>query len=1425
MAASAEAPRKTIRRLNRRALVTIIVTVFVAIPALIFFAAWSRTRTKPTLMAQARKAFDAGNYPQASNYIESYLEINPDDLDALELKCELLSDKFGKGEDAIPIGDRILQLDPDRDKTRRRMAKLKLASKSYLVAESHVRQLLRHGVDDAEVHRLLAFALEQQAKPGEISMWNDVAAEYATALARDPKDIDSATRLATIEATRLDHPDKALEVLDAILAARPDDYQVRLARRRYFIERGDGEKARTELLEALRIAPDNAEVLIQAASEAIDRGELPLARRYIESLPQKGATGSLVSLQKGLIEMKEGDINGAVASWRGGLVDSGGNDAGLALRLSQILLMLGKIDQADPMIAQYRRLIGAESTGADIKYLLALREFALNKPAGAIAILREIEAKAPGKLRGDILLLMGRSHAAMGNRVAAIDSFRGVVGVDPKRIDGWILLAQQLEAANQLDDAERALSQAIAQNPRSPRLTLDLNRLKWRRAQIRGGDRARTEIQKAIAASVELAPGDPDLIAMQANSLILDGKRDQGIKLFENAIKLNPKSAELRAALARALGDAGRIDEALAALDRARAELGDKLLFRINRARIHNSDNQTRLAIADLTRFGDRSVENPADLEYLEKHPDEYLTINEQPDLWRSIADLYTAINDSAKVQSALRNWARIAPDDSTPRVRLFNTALVAGNSAEIDKALADLKPEGDQNPRPWIDANIRRLLRDDRSDPSKRAERVDEAETWVKKFEALDPGGLEATLFRALITTLRADLVNKTDPGRGEALTDQAIELYQKAVEQGGGRFALQPLITLLSIRKRVADIDKIRERASEFDFEIDPLLSVAYLQLDDKAKAEQLAGQFLNAKPGDLDSRVFLARMQNSLGKPEKAIETLQSAARANPKDPQTWFALLLFQTGLGKIDDARRTVETMRTRVVADKPELLFARAYRLVGDRERAEEFFDQAMKKWPDDGAIRSAYAQFLEDSDRVPRAIDVLKPLLEKKPPVEWAARLVALLMAKRVDNENSWLEAEKIVGHDDKPDDTIDDRFVRAQVYSYGRTPERVEHARALFQKLLTDEPLIDKLRLSYYDFEIRQNRLDLAYPQIERLAKNDDPEYLAPLVSVATSMKKFDEAHAALNRLVAKQPLAPRTIERQARLLAAENKNQEAAETLKRGFDQLKSTPNALVAANLFIRTLVDLEAFEIADRIAAEVAPKNPEIELELAAALGDRHRTDDALKLCSLAFDRGLKTRAAIVAVGIVAADPNPDEKRFKLVADLASKARDADPSNLDLLMRYAMSEHFLKRYKNEVQIYQDILKISPRNIGALNNMAWTISENLGDPAEGLKIVDQAIEYYDRHQYLLDTRGVILISLKRYDAAIADLKDSIRATPRGIVYFHLARAYVEAGKKAEAEAAFKQAQNLGFASKLQPEERPQLQALKSVLTAQK
>ena len=92
----------------------------------------------------------------------------------------------------------------------------------------------------------------------------------------------------------------------------------------------------------------------------------------------------------------------------------------------------------------------------------------------------------------------------------------------------------------------------------------------------------------------------------------------------------------------------------------------------------------------------------------------------------------------------------------------------------------------------------------------------------------------------------------------------------------------------------------------------------------------------------------------------------------------------------------------------------------------------------------------------------------------------------------------------------------------------------------------------------------------------------------------------------------------------------------------------------------------------------------------------------------------------------------------------------------------------------------------MLDRKPSNFLFLNNMAWTLSEDLNQPEEGLKRVDEALERVGRQPHLLDTRGVILTRLGQLDEAVKDLEAAAAALPAGPVDFHLARAYQKKGQ---------------------------------------
>ena len=61
------------------------------------------------------------------------------------------------------------------------------------------------------------------------------------------------------------------------------------------------------------------------------------------------------------------------------------------------------------------------------------------------------------------------------------------------------------------------------------------------------------------------------------------------------------------------------------------------------------------------------------------------------------------------------------------------------------------------------------------------------------------------------------------------------------------------------------------------------------------------------------------------------------------------------------------------------------------------------------------------------------------------------------------------------------------------------------------------------------------------------------------------------------------------------------------------------------------------------------------------------------------------------------------------------------------------------------------------------------MAWTLSEDLNQPAEGLERMHHAIKRIGREPSLLDTRGVILTRLGKFDQAISDLEAAAQVSP--------------------------------------------------------
>ena len=288
---------------------------------------------------------------------------------------------------------------------------------------------------------------------------------------QDPADLTSAAELAQAYqfASTPPRPDDARRVLDSLLArlrereakapaegeARDEIAgkiaQAHLTRFRMLATQAAAEptlsgrralsaEAATELDQALAKDPDDVDVLLTAAEYAVQNGNLAQAAAYFAKVPDEDRETVRSRLVEGLIALGNNRHDDAIESWRRGLEASGGTDADLTWQLAYILLDLGRVDQADPLIRQHRRLSGnvpgtTEPTPRH-RFLEGLALLKRNQPAPALEELRKALLKGQDRNdqrdRPQVLIAMARAFEMLKRPDDAMEQYRQAALARPR---------------------------------------------------------------------------------------------------------------------------------------------------------------------------------------------------------------------------------------------------------------------------------------------------------------------------------------------------------------------------------------------------------------------------------------------------------------------------------------------------------------------------------------------------------------------------------------------------------------------------------------------------------------------------------------------------------------------------------------------------------------------------------------------------------------------------------------------------------------------------------------------------------------------------------------------------------------------------------------------------------------------------------
>ncbi|MDR1140100.1 MAG: hypothetical protein LBL62_00305 [Planctomycetaceae bacterium] len=121
----------------------------------------------------------------------------------------------------------------------------------------------------------------------------------------------------------------------------------------------------------------------------------------------------------------------------------------------------------------------------------------------------------------------------------------------------------------------------------------------------------------------------------------------------------------------------------------------------------------------------------------------------------------------------------------------------------------------------------------------------------------------------------------------------------------------------------------------------------------------------------------------------------------------------------------------------------------------------------------------------------------------------------------------------------------------------------------------------------------------------------------------------------------------------------------------------------------------------------------------------------------------------------------------------------------------------LADYWIVRGKPEraIPLYRLGLTKEPENMVFQNNLAMLLSTVEGNHAEGLKVIDAALESRHDNVTLLDTKGMILMNDGRSSEAIPILERAVELSCQHPIYcLHLAKALDMAGRETAARNWF-------------------------------
>jgi tetratricopeptide (TPR) repeat protein len=1385
--------------INKRFLLILILVVAAFTGVLFGVHAVQADRIPEALKRQAERSADAGKLDPAIHYYRQYLEFVPDDVEAQICLVELMRKRnpTARGHaDVIFLYDRILRLDPDRHGVRRDALAACLRVGRYSDAVTHAEALLKAFPAEA--------ALWQQLGAAQAGL-NQLAAarvSYEKAITHEPGEILGYQRLAQLVWRNMNDPAAARDVLDRMVKALPQNPEGHLIRARFEVftadepgaARGDLKRAAVHLHRVLELDPEHAEASLMLAELFQRERNIPAAHALLRDAVSLYPRDLRLVKSLSWLELVRGNTPAAIAVLEDGL-KAAPDGFDLLIPLADLLVQQGDSARTGEIL---RRLETRKAPAMQVKYLkarIAMRDAKWSEAVTMLEAMRRETTNMPG-LEAQLNLLLGVCFGKLADPAAEEKAFQRVVNADPKNVQARLGLGNLYLMLGRFDDAIREFETA-SQSPYAPGpVVAQWVRTKARRLQLAGGppeDWRKLE-QAAVNSASRFGPVSSDPVILQAEIGIALGKRNEVIQFLRKETARRPGDARLWAILAEVVAEVNGTAAGLAVVDEAQAAAGDGPDVRLARGKLYAAEPGRVRPLAPLS-------------ERIESWPE-----GDQLRLLYGMVELFDHVGDQAAVIQMLQRIAGRRPSDAVLWARIHDRATRTGDTKSASEAREALvKLGGEAGPNVALcDAATAGA-----GDAPKAIDRL------VSAFGA-NPTRSDACLALARLyhmTGKQADASRLTEraftlePTRYEAAKAWLVHLCNASMDDraqqllarlsGDPRWAGEPFRRLVAgvvpalpqptaakllgwsrrhVEREPGGLGWLADTAIAYKV-LDPIPVLEEATKRPTATADDWLRLALARKPDDLNAARVKLTPQAYLAAVALFRETPAgknfAPNLASPAEKRLYAqSRLAVKLSRNKPDEAMKALEEYLAEKELPKPDEAWARRnlamlYAVGGtpeDRQKAMELLKDAAEDGGTSAeelrataSVLTTLARYLEGSDRV------------------------AVLTRAAVS-----LDAAYKKGKSPK------DLFNLSQLY---RAAGNRAESRKCLQLLLN----ADRGNIYYL------------VAAVEELV--DDQDFAA----AGTFAKELLDKHAGEFRAVAAVARYECRAGRPEMALAvaekyAQNADAGAGDHLTRSgrvaelLDELARLPK--VRGTPAARAMTDAAV----ERYAALVANR-PEAVIGIVGVLAaDGRATDGFARMDRLGKFVPARVRAA-AGLAAVRAGGLSDQQAATVLGWIEECLKE-EPASTVLLMNRAEFLALRQDLAGAAAEYEKVLATDPRNVVALNNLAWILAAEPRTAERALQLVARATREVGLTGDLLDTRARVRITLKQFKEAERDLDDAIRLEPTALRWFHLAvsRLGQTPPKADDAAKAFTEAKRRGLDSRgIHPADLPTFKVL--------